>query len=91
MSEKSLRGQEWDEFSVVVMDHVENYCVPQYGDMPEDQMTTASLEDIKHNLGRYVNRMGKGLRGPEEELRDMRKVAHYACLAYNKILAKQKG
>jgi len=86
----SNRGKEWEKFNDIVKDHIENYTIPQYGDMPNDQMTTASLDDIKHDIQRYLNRMGRNARGLEQALRDMVKVAHYACIAYNKIVEKVK-
>lgn len=86
----SNRGKEWADFNTIVEDHIENYTVPQYGDMPDDQMTTASLDDIKHDVQRYLNRIGRNARGIDESLRDMVKMAHYACIAYNKIKEGQK-
>ena len=85
-SKGSKRGVEWTGFAHTVADHIENYCVPQYGDFPDDQMTTASIEDIKHDMQRYINRMGRNSRGTEESIRDMLKLAHYACIAANKII-----
>ena len=64
----SNRGNEWMGFAEVVDEHIENYTVPQYGDMPEDQMTTASLDDIKHNIKRYMNRLGSNARGEKESM-----------------------
>lgn len=84
----SLRGQEWLEFARDVMEHIENYTVPQYGDMPNDQMTSASIDDIKHDMTRYINRMGSNARGATEALRDMLKLAHYACIAHAKLGAQ---
>ena len=87
----SNRGEEWASFSQEIANHVENYCVPQYGDFPDDQMTRASIDNIKHNMSRYVERMGRNSRGREEALRDMKKMAHYACIAYNKLVAQYEA
>lgn len=84
----SNRGKEWLDFASDVGHHIETYTVPQYGDAPDDQMTTASLDDIKHNIMRYMNRLGSNARGEKESMIDMVKVAHYACIAYNKLAEK---
>ena len=81
----SKRGEEWLEFATEVGHHIETYTVPQYGDMPDDQMTTASIADIKHNIMRYMNRLGSNARGERESILDLIKVAHYACIAANKL------
>lgn len=81
----SNRAKEWQAFSEGVLEHVNVYTVPQYGDAPNDQMTTASVDDIKHNLTRYINRIGSNARGTEESLRDMIKIAHYACILHGKL------
>ena len=85
MDNMSKRGDEWLEFATEVGHHIEFYTVPQYGDMPDDQMTTASLADIKHNIMRYMNRLGSNARGEKESVLDMIKVAHYACIAASKL------
>ena len=81
----SKRGYEWNDFSHSVFDHVEKYTVPQYGDMPNDQASAFTAEEIAMNMKRYLNRVNSGQRGEEEARRDCLKLAHYACLLYNKI------
>lgn len=49
-------------------------------------MQAASLEDIQMNLRRYVNRMNSNARGKTESLRDLNKIAHYACIVWNKYI-----
>jgi hypothetical protein len=73
------------------LDHIHTYTVPQYGDYPDDQMTEASLADIKHDMQRYLNRMLSNARGQVEIERDMLKLAHYACIAYAKITNTEGG
>jgi hypothetical protein len=80
----SKRGTQWNSFSALVMDHVENYTVPQYGDAPNDQVESWSAQDCVVQIRRYAARFGSGQRGKAEELRDLLKIAHYACLAHNK-------
>ena len=77
----SKRGTQWTAFSRRTLEHIEEYTVPQYGDLPNDQASQFTLSEIQMNLKRYINRMGSGARGPEETLRDTFKIAHYACLA----------
>lgn len=82
---QSIRALRWNLFAAAVQGHIEDYTVPQYGDYPDDQMTTATLEDIRHDMKRYINRMGTNARGPEEAQRDMLKLAHYAQIARDKM------
>ena len=71
----------WIEFADAVEAHIRDYTIPQYGDYPDDQMSTFTDEDIKTAIARYENRRGKGARGIEEEIRDCLKIAHYyQCL-----------
>ena len=71
----------WREFASAVEAHIRDYTIPQYGDWPDDQMSTFTDEDIKTAIARYENRRGKGARGIEEEIRDCLKIAHYyQCL-----------
>jgi hypothetical protein len=80
----SKRAMEWVNFSARVINHIEDYTVPQYGDLPDDQVSEWTAAQCVENVKRYCNRFGKGQRGSEEELRDLLKMAHYACLAYSK-------
>ena len=77
--EPSKRLEQWHEFSFRMVEHIENYTVPQYGDFPDDPLTTMSDEVIVANMGRYLARVGKNARGADDACRDMLKVAHYAC------------
>jgi hypothetical protein len=91
LKKRSYRGREWLNFSESVEDHIEKYTVRQYGDYPSDQVTEWSAEQCVDQVKKYANRFGKGARGPAEELRDLLKIAHYACLAWNKRLNGQSG
>jgi len=82
----SNRIIEWDWFEGLVRKHIREYTVPQYGDYPNDQMTTASKEDIIHNMKRYINRALTNAR-PEEAERDIIKIAHYCAI----LLSKMRG
>lgn len=78
----SLRGQDWQEFSAKVLNHIEEYTVPQYGDKGEDRASEYTLETIAEHIGRYRDRIGSNSRGSIEAKRDMLKIAHYASLGY---------
>lgn len=82
--EISNRAQEWRHFSARVENHIETYAVPQYGDWPNDPLSEFTESDIKWQIRRYVSRMDTGARGDVESMRDLLKLAHYACLLYNK-------
>lgn len=78
------RGYEWRFFADMVLSHVENYTVPQYGDYPDDPICDFTDEEIIAQLKRYVNRAGTNVRGEAESQRDLFKIAHYACLLWSK-------
>lgn len=80
----SYRGEEWTEFSVKVLRHVEDYCVNQYGDYPEDEVTRWSFEQFIKVIQKYTARAGHNQREGQDEL-DMLKIAHYACLAHSRL------
>lgn len=74
---------EWDGFSQLVREHIETYCIPQYGD---NQAGAYSATECCRNIERYTGRCGKNMRGDDEQRRDFLKMAHYACLAYFRYL-----
>lgn len=82
---RSNKGREWFKFSEEVEDHIEHYVVPQYGDSPHDMAEDFTIEEMKSQLKRYVGRIGSGARGPAEAQRDLRKIAHYACMLAKKL------
>jgi hypothetical protein len=80
----SKRGKEWEEFSQAVLNHIEKYTVPQYGDMGEDLCSEWSTEQIVKTIEKYLTRFGKNSRPGQDSL-DLLKIAHYACMAYSKM------
>lgn len=85
MKPTSNRGQEWNKFSGDVLRHIEEYTIPQWGDKPHDQLSTDWTEaDCMLAIKKYANRQGKNSRGPQEDQRDLLKIAHYACVAWHK-------
>ena len=74
----SKRGEEWVRFAARVRDHVENYTVPQYGDIGEDLVTEMTAEECAPHIQKYAKRQGKNSRGREQDKLDMLKIAHWA-------------
>lgn len=79
--------EQWEIFSKKVSEHIETYVVPQYGDYPDEHIGSMTLEQIKGKLSSYVARMGKVQvnGGFERAIRDMLKMAHFACYAIEKM------
>ena len=84
MNKYSKRTKQWKIFSNRVVRHIEDYTVPQYGDYPDDQVSSFTEEEIISQFKRYVNRLGSNARGPVEAERDLFKIAHYAALLHFK-------
>lgn len=80
----SERGEEWVKFAKKVLEHIDNYTIPQYGDMPNDLASTMSVEQCVKSIEKYCKRFGKNQRPGQDKL-DILKIAHWACIAYNKI------
>lgn len=80
-----IRCLEWRIFSKIVETHVRMYTVPQYGDAPSDQLEAWTPDQCMESVRRYANRFSSNARGEEETLRDLLKIAHYACVAYFKM------
>lgn len=80
----SQRGLDWVNFSNKVLNHIEEYTVPQYGDKGEDQCTDFIEHDFITQLKRYLNRHGKNSREGQNRL-DKIKMAHYAQMLHDLI------
>lgn len=78
------RGRHWKHFAATVLDHIENYTVPQYGDSPDDRLETMTPKECLNELNKYVQRFDKNKR-LNQEMMDMLKVAHYAAVIYRKL------
>lgn len=79
------RGAQWDDFQTMTLGHIENYTVPQYGDAPDDMVSRWTAAECIAQVDRYVKRYQVMRRGRLETLRDMAKIAHYACMAFYKM------
>lgn len=90
MKQRSNRSIEWSEFSAIVDDHIEGYTVPQYGDYPNDSVAEWSAHDCETQIKKYVTRIGSNQRGFDDQQLDLLKIAHYACLVYNKRIQEKE-
>ena len=81
---KSKRGEDWVEFSFKVVNHIDEYTVPQYGDKGEDQCTEFTRQDFETQIKKYANRMGKNSRPGQDKL-DLLKICHYAQMLHDLI------
>lgn len=77
---ESQRGKDWARFAMLVLEHIENYTVSQYGDTGEDPASNYTPEDALRSASKYIARYGKNAR-PGEQHRDFLKLAHYAQMA----------
>lgn len=85
----TMRGLQWVNFANEVLAHIENYTVPQYGDTPCDQVEEWSTHDCIQAIRKYASRAGKNTR-ENQDLLDIKKIAHYACLAYDKEIKEKE-
>ena len=81
------KAEQWNKFSELVEDHIWGYVVPQYGDFPDKTIDKLTPEKIQGKLEMYVDRIGTGQRGKEDQIRDCFKIAHFA--AYLHMLQTQ--
>lgn len=79
----SNRERDWLEFSERVAHHLRTYTVPQYGDIPNDEITGYTVQECVKNVSRYSKRYGTQSREGQQEL-DFIKMAHYAQCAWEK-------
>lgn len=77
----SKRGQAWLKFASKVLQHIEEYTVPQYGDEGEDIATDYKVEDSLNGAKKYIARFGRNARDGEQ-FRDFLKAAHYIQMAF---------
>ena len=86
--EASTRSAEWIHFAAEVLEHIDNYTVPQYGDKGSDQCSEFSESDFITQMKKYLNRYGKNSREGQDRL-DLMKIAHYACILHGKLTEEE--
>ncbi len=72
----SKRADMWDHFARKVRHHIEDYTVPQYGDAPDDLLSSFTPDQCMAQVKKYAARFGRNSRSGQEEL-DLLKMAHY--------------
>jgi hypothetical protein len=77
---RSKRGNDWADFADEVLNHIETYTVPQYGDKGEDAASDYGSAEHVLQAKRYLARYGKNSR-PGQEVLDLKKAAHYLQMA----------
>lgn len=84
ISEKSF---DFSKFAKEVINHIETYVVPQYGDLPDAHIDSMTTEQLKGKLSSYVQRIDKVQihRGIEGAKQDCLKIAHFAQYVYSKL------
>ncbi len=83
---ESVRVRDFDMFSSIVIEHINNYTIPQYGDSPGDEVERWTAEQCIIAIQKYTKRYLSSRRGRLETLRDMVKIAHFAQLAFDKMI-----
>ena len=74
------RGIDWQVFADQVLNHIETYTVPQYGDKGEDIASDYSTQDCINGAKKYLARFGRNSRPGQDKL-DLLKAAHYLQMA----------
>lgn len=83
-SEKlSKRGKDWLIFASKVLEHIELYTVPQYGDKGSDLASEYTIEELLKQAEKYIKRYGRNQREGQQEL-DFMKAAHYIQMGATK-------
>lgn len=77
----SERGRHWLIFAGLVLQHIEEYTVPQYGDFPNDSVANWTPAECMSSIKRYVARFGRNSRAGQDEL-DLFKIAHFAQIIH---------
>ncbi|MCK5611123.1 hypothetical protein KAR91_55130 [Candidatus Pacearchaeota archaeon] len=76
----SKRGFNFMMFAFEVLDHIEEYTIPQYGDEGEDQVSDWTVEDCLKAVKKYIARYGRNSRKGQQML-DFKKMLHFVQLA----------
>lgn len=86
----SKRGQDYINYSREVLMHIENYTIPQYGDAPNDEISSWSVEECLKDVSKRLSRYGRQSRGGQQAL-DFKKMAHVIQIAALKYQEEQNA
>ena len=81
----SKRGEDWIDFQYKVLNHIDNYAVPQYGDKGNDIASEYSAKECNDAIKKYSARFGKNSRSGQQAL-DFLKMTHYAQMGYDALM-----
>ena len=88
----SKRGLNFMLFAYTVLDHIEEYTIPQYGDEGEDQVSDWTVEDCLKAVKKYIARYGRNTRKGQQML-DFKKMLHFVQLAaenHNRLAQQER-
>ena len=80
---KTVRGMDFLVLAIKIIDHIETYTVPQYGDKGKDECTNYTVCDCIKQAQKYLARYGRNRREGQQAL-DFIKAAHYIQMAHDK-------
>jgi len=80
----SKAAEQWDKFADEVHIHINDYVVPQYGDINEELAKDWNSADCVKQAQTYLARFGRSSRKGEERL-DLIKAAHWVQKALTKL------
>ena len=86
----SKRAIDWLYFSGKILDHIEQYTVPQYGDKGHDLCSEYTVEECLRQARKYIERYGKNAREGQQEL-DFLKAVHFIQMGYEKYMSQQEN
>jgi hypothetical protein len=86
----SKHAQMWWQFGSAVENHIENYVIPQYGDVDSDKAHEYDPKDCIKQAEKYLARHGKNVREGQEEL-DLLKAADYIMMAWHKLKNERRS
>lgn len=80
------RVADWDRFAAQVREHIIQYATPQYGNRDgSERLQQMTARECVDAIRKYLDRHGRNVRGPIEDLRDLLKIAHYAQCGFDKL------
>ena len=82
LTTNTIRGKMWINFSGEVLDHIDAYTIPQYGDFPKDLAATWDEAQVIKEVEKYLHRIKSAMR-PDCRYTDLLKMSHYLCMLYH--------
>lgn len=89
--EISAKALDWLSFSDSVVNHIENYVIPQYGDKGKDPYSENELIEFLKQIDKYTKRNINGNKRDGQLKLDLLKIAHCAQMAFEKLDDNRHG